>query len=428
MEKAKIVYFCLMEQAFAKFAQRHRSIIAQTPLTFKRFLLAEIHWSSATIALLGPRGVGKTTLICQRLQQLDLPPNQALYIDLGDLHFQELNLIDFAEYFLEQGGQYLFLDEVHRYPRNTWTAEIKSIYDHYRHRLKVVFTGSSVVQILNTTADLSRRVRYYHLPGLSFREYLQVNGITELPTYALSDVLQGHGEILKKAFQLGEFEPLAHFKQYLKRGYYAFGIENDPAYFERVNQSVQLVLGEDLTHANGSRLSDANKISRLLQAIASSVPFKPNISKLADRTGLNRNTIIEYFHQLERAGLLHQLRTEGKGITPLSKPDKIYLDNPNLIYALSPMKAEIGTVRETFFLNQLSTLQRKKLAFPPEISLPKKGDFAYEDDRGRYVFEIGGHNKTSSQIGTGEHHYTVVNAKSTVSPHRIPLWLFGLLY
>ncbi|MEM6394974.1 MAG: AAA family ATPase [Bacteroidota bacterium] len=417
-----------MEKAFLKLSTRHRAVLAATPTKFRRFLLGEIKWDSSTIAVLGPRGVGKTTLLAQRLRDLGLPPEKALYLDLGDLIFQDIRLIDFAEYFLENGGEYLFLDEVHRYAQGNWATEVKSLHDYYRSRLKVVFSGSSVLRILNASADLSRRVHFYHLPGLSFREYLTLKDVSGLPTYSLEDVLGKTSQILSHILDEVSFEPLTHFRQYLERGYYGFVIEDEHGYYDQINQMVQLVLGEDIPHAPDRKQANTVKLSRLLQAVASSVPFKPNISKLASRIELSRNTIVEYLGVLDQAGIISQLCAEGKGISVLGKPDKIYLDNSNLVYALAPQRAEIGTVRETFFLNQLNNLKARKLAFPPEISLPKQGDFKYKYQGNQYIFEVGGPNKQADQIGNKPGFYTVVDAKATAAAHRVPLWLFGLMY
>jgi predicted AAA+ superfamily ATPase len=418
-----------MEKAILKFEARHRALLAATPTTFERYLIDEIKWdSTALLAVVGPRGVGKTTLLAQRLLHLGLSPAEALYIDLGDIAFHSVRLIDLAEDFLERGGKYLFLDEVHRYAHSSWAEEVKTLHDFYRDRLRVVLSGSSILQILEASADLSRRVHFYHLPGLSFREYLSFKVGVPLSSYTLADLVEHQLQIQRDIFDRHSFEPVPHFETYLQRGYYAFVIEEDHGYVDQLNQIVQLVLGQDIAYATGGRHPDVRKLTRLLQAVASSVPFKPNVSKLASRVELTRNTVIEYLNLLERANILQLLSAEGKGISVLSKPDKIYLDNTNLIYALSPQRAEIGAVRETFFLNQLASLRRRKLAFPPEVTLPKRGDFHYRYQGAAYTFEIGGPNKTADQIGRAPGSYTVVDAKATATEHRIPLWLFGLLY
>lgn len=412
-----------MQSAFSKLAARHRSLLSATPDRFVRSLAGEINWSSKLVAIVGPRGVGKTTLLAQRLKQLSLPANEALYVDLGDLLFQQFSLVDFAEWYVEQGGRYLFLDEVHRYPGKDWSTEIKSLYDFHRANLSVVFSGSSLLRILHSGADLSRRVHFYHLPGLSFREYLALKIGLEAPVLTLSAIVEDPQGSFEAILATG-IAPLEHFDRYLRQGYYAFVLEDEHGYLEQINQMVQVVLLQDIAPG----VAEADKLGRVLQAVASSVPFKPNIAKIASRIKIDRNTLTEYLNHLDRASVIQQLRAEGKGISPLAKPDKIFLDNTNLIYALSPQRAETGAVRETFFYNQLSYLVRRKLAFPPDIRLPKVGDFSYRHQDAYYQFEIGGPNKSADQIGTGPGCYTVVDTTTTALPHRIPLWLFGFLY
>lgn len=210
-----------METAFLKLAARHRALLAATPRDFTRLLADEINWSSKLTAVVGPRGVGKTTLLAQRMLKLDLPKNEALFVDLGDLLFQEISLLDFAEWFRERGGKYLFLDEVHRYPGANWANEIKSLYDFYRSTISVVFSGSSILQLLEAGADLSRRVHYFHLPGLSFREYLALKHGKIFPVLELEDVLRQAGSKARE-FLADDFKPLPYFEAYLRKGYYGF--------------------------------------------------------------------------------------------------------------------------------------------------------------------------------------------------------------
>jgi len=410
-----------------KLLARSEAVLEHVPKTYQRKLTQEVDWNDPLNAIIGPRGVGKTTLLAQQLSQLNLPPTKALYLDLGDILFSDNSLIDLAETFMDQGGQYLYLDEVHRYPRN-WAGEIKSVYDYYRQNLKIAFSGSSILKILNRSADLSRRVQYHHLSGLSFREYLLLNEGINLEAIDLGVLLKEHLEI---AFEYKKQLPqhfLGLFQDYLRFGYYAFTIEGRAGYQNRVNAMVQLVLTNDIPYATESRSAHANKLSRLLQAIASSVPFKPNITKLAERVELSRVTVLEYLQLLQRANLIQLLSNDGKGVSTLSKPDKIYLDNTNLVYVLAPNSAEIGTVRETFFFNQLNYLRSRSLSFQPEVVLPKKSDFIYRYQGDQYIFEVGGPNKTADQIGRDPNHFTVVDAKSSSTPHRVPLWLFGFMY
>lgn len=403
--------------------------LKQIPLPeYRRLFYAELPWDNACTAILGPRGVGKTTLLLQRLQALDLPAERAIYVDLGDLYFSEHRLYDFARQYADQGGAYLLIDEVHRYPLNSWATEMKLIYDRLRTKLKVVFTGSSLLKIINEQADLSRRVLFFHLAGLSFREYLLLRHEVSLPQLALKNLLGDRESYLGEHRVAVSQINLGWFADYLQRGYYPYFLEEPIGYLSRINTSVQLVLAADIAHAPGHEANDVGKLARLLAAIASSAPFKPNLSKLAERVGMSRNLLVTYLTALEKANLIMQLRAESKGIAALGKPDRVFLDNTNLIYALSPQRSETGTIRETFFLNQLRHLTRTTELLPPEISLPKQGDFVYRHGEDRYVFEIGGPNKTARQVREAEHHFVVADELVTGGARRIPLWMFGLLY
>jgi predicted AAA+ superfamily ATPase len=400
----------------------------QTSLKFVRPLYHTVHWENSLNALLGARGVGKTTLLLQRLKTLNLGPEEALYIDLGDIYFQENRLLDFAMEFVSHGGRYLLIDEVHRYGYGTWAQELKQVYDLYRSRLKVTFTGSSAIRILKQKADLSRRALQVRVPGLSFREYLYLKEGLNFPVLSYQEILTRSGEITRELLNENEFTPLFHLQQYWQTGYYPFFLDSPDGYLGRLNTIVQLVLESDIPSVMTSGRTDYQKISRLLYAIASSAPFKPNVTKLAERVQLSRDSLYQYLELLDRANLILSLRNEAKGVAVLAKPDKIYLDNPNLVYTLAPNQSELGTIRETFFLNQLKTLTYEAHILPPEIKLPKKGDFVLLDKDDRYLFEVGGPNKTIRQIGMSANHFVVVDSESSGSPHKIPLWLFGLLY
>jgi predicted AAA+ superfamily ATPase len=403
---------------------RSQAALQTIATEYRRPLYEDIDWSNPLIAVIGARGVGKTTLLLQRLQALKLPAQQALYVDLGDLYFQENRLLDFAEAYIEQGGKYLFLDEVHRYGFGQWAQELKTLYDLYRKELKVVFSGSSLVNILDQQADLSRRVRFYRMQGLSFREYLLLKLNVALPVLDMRLLLQDHEQI---AASFGTFRPIPALRQYWQTGYYPFFLEDEAGYAQRLNLVVQLVIDQDIALMDGVSAAKSHQLGRLLYAIASSPPFKPNISKLAERLGLSRNTLLQYLQLLERAELIGSLRTSAKGVSALQKPDKLYLNNPNLVYTLSSQAADIGTLRETFFYNQLTALTHQG-AVPAQLLLPKKGDFLLSLPEQDYWFEVGGPNKEAKQIGTAPHHYVVVDAASTAHPQRIPLWMFGLLY
>ena len=406
---------------------RSRSAVSELSTTYERALLGNIDWEEPLNFILGPRGVGKTTLLLQRLKQLDLPPQQALYVDLGDLYFQANRLIDFAEAYLEGGGRYLLIDEVHRYGFDTWASELKQLYDLYRSRLKITVTGSSVVRILNQQADLSRRAVSYRLPGLSFREYLLLQHRIDLPKYSLTDLLAQHRAIAATVTK-DLTTPLPHLTDYWRRGYYPFFLDGQVGYADRLASTVQTVLEQDIPYATASKGIDTRKLARLLYAVASSVPFVPNMNKLAERSGISRVTLIRYLDILEDARVVNSLRKESRGVAALGKPDKLYLDNPNLLHALAPQQVTVGALRETFFLNQLSQLTYSKAFIPPEIRLPKEGDFTLITPERRLLFEVGGAKKGFKQIGEAENHYVVADTTLTEHPKRIPLWLFGLLY
>ncbi|MFT5017308.1 MAG: putative AAA+ superfamily ATPase [Bdellovibrionota bacterium] len=377
---------------------------------------------------MGTRGVGKTTILLQRLKELQMPPSEALYVDMGDIYFQENRLLDFGMDFVARGGKFLFLDEVHRYGYGTWAQEIKQLYDVYRSKLKITFTGSSAIQILKQKADLSRRALQYRIPGLSFREYLFLTQGRELPVLSYQDILFRHQELLPELLSDPEFTPLAALKTYLREGYYPIFLSEGQGYSRKLNEVIQLVLDSDIPSVTTSGNANYQKLSRLLFAIASSVPFLPNITKMASRLGIGRDTLLNYLKLLEKADLITNLQNEAKDIGALTKPDKIYLNNTNLLYNLAPNQVELGTIRETFFLNQLNYLRYEAHILPPEIRLPKQGDFVLLDKDDRYVFEIGDPKKSSKQIGTEPDHFVVTDTEITGSAHRIPLWLFGLLY
>ena len=396
-------------------------------LTYVRPLYERINWEGNLTALLGARGVGKTTLLLQRLRRLDLPAREALYVDLGDLYFQENRLINFIRRFVEQGGRYLLIDEVHRYGYETWASELKQAYDLFRGSLRIVFTGSAVIRILDREADLSRRALQVRIPGLSFREYLLLAHQQELPIYGLREILADHERIASTLLD-SDFHPLPLLETYQQQGYYPFFLSDPGGYTRRVNSTIQLVLQTDLPAVSERGGVDYQNVSRLLYAIASSVPFQPNIHKLGERLGMARETILHYLNLLGRADIITNLRNEAKGVASLGKPDKIFLHNTNLLYALAPQGVQTGTVRETFFLSHLSHLTHEQHILPPEIRLPKQGDFVLLDKDDRYVFEVGGSGKGHRQIGDAPNQYVVTDRERSGGPRKVPLWLFGLLY
>lgn len=399
-----------MNTLFEKFYKR----VASTNVDFTRQIMQEIAWDQARlIGIKGARGVGKTTLLLQYIK-LHLPYQQGetLYVSLDSLYFNQHSLYELADQFEKHGGKFLFIDEVHYY--NNWSQELKNIYDDFPE-LNVVFTGSSMLEILNARADLSRRAIIYTMGGLSFREFLSLKKIDTFQHHTLEDILTNHIEISQEIVQ--RIKPLQWFQQYLSTGYYPYFTESETLYAQKVEEVVRMMLEIELPLLRGVEHTYISKIKLLLLAIAESAPFTPNVSKLAERIGINRNTLIHYLNNLNEVGLTTHLHSNSQGITRLQKPEKIYLENPNLMYALNPSHANTGNVRETFFMNQLSQLH--------QISLPTQGDFLIDN---QFTFEIGGKSKGNKQIAQANQGYVVQDDIEIGSQRTLPLWLFGFLY
>lgn len=380
-------------------------------MNYRRFLHGEINWEWRLIGVKGARGVGKTTLLLQRMRGEE-NTEQAIYLSLDDLHFTTHTLRDTVEHFRSRGVRRFFLDEVHKYP--DWSREIKNIYDLFPE-VYLVFTGSSIIELNRQDVDLSRRAVLYELPGLSYREFLKLKHDLDVPPISLEDLLGRHESIAQDLLDL--FQPLAYFSDYLQYGYYPFFLENEDLYITRLKQVVQLILEKDLANAEGTKVLKPHKIGRLLQMSADAVPFKPNIHQLAGKIGLDRNTLIRYLHHLERARLLLLLYPRESNLSSLQKPEKIFLNNPNLLYALCTEVPQIGNVRETFFLNQL--------AFRHKVSYAPRGDFLLDHE---VVVEVGGKNKGGEQITQIPNSYLALDQMEVGLGNRIPLWLFGCLY
>ena len=399
-----------MVTLFEKFHKK----LAATSTDFTRSVMHEIAWNEARlIGLKGARGVGKTTLLFQYIKlHLSDKIGEVLYISLDNLFFNNNNLLALIDQFVKRGGNYLFIDEVHRYPN--WSQELKNAYDDYPE-LRIVFTGSSMLEILNARADLSRRAVVYTMGGLSFREYLSIKKIHTFNQYTLVDILKNHQEY---AIQISkEIRPLQWFQGYLEGGYYPYFIESESLYRNKVEEVVRMMLEIELPALRGLENQYILKIKQLLMVLAESVPFTPNVSKLAERIGINRNTLIAYLKNLQDVGLTMHLFSESTGITRLQKPEKIYLENTNLMYALNPNQVNTGNIRETFWMNQLSQLHN--------VTLPQHGDFLIDN---QYTFEIGGKSKSSKQIKEINDAYIVKDDIEIGSAGVIPLWLFGFLY
>ncbi len=392
--------------------EKHQQKIASTNLTFVRSFMDKVDWNERLIGIKGARGIGKTTLLLQRIKQEWKFSPSALYVTLDNIWFSENRLVDLAEKFVKQGGTHLFLDEVHKYPN--WAQELKNIYDDLP-TLHVVFTSSSLLQILNARADLSRRAVVYHMQGLSFREFLNLSQGTDFPIISFDQLINNHIEISHEI--IDQIKPLQFFGEYLKLGYYPFFKEGKNKFHQKLEEVINLILEIELPQLRQVEVAYINKLKQLLYIISESVPFIPNVSKLSERMGINRNTLLSYIHFLGEAEIIHNIFKQSDGISRFQKPNKIFLNNTNINYALTPGKTEIGSLRETFFANQLS-LDHK-------VTYPTKGDFLINN---KWLFEVGGRNKSTQQITNIPNSFIAADDIEFGTDKRIPLWLFGFLY
>lgn len=394
-----------------KLILRSRSLVNAVDTEFIRNPGNQIKWDWRLTGILGARGAGKTTLFLQKLKS-SFDQETSVYVTLDDIYFTENSLIDFIESFRSLGGKHFFIDEVHKYAG--WARELKNAYDYFPD-IHIFFTGSSAIEISRQEVDLSRRAIIYELPGLSFREYLKVKASLNFSSVSLQEIVEQHSTLATDLS--GEFRPLQHFREYLKYGYYPFFLEDENYYLDRLEKTVRLVVDADLNFIEGYDPRNARKIYQLLYILATNVPFKPNVKKLSEKIGISRSTLVQYLHFLEKTRLISSLLQAGKSTSSLQKPDKIYLNNTNLAYALAPNSVNPGSLRETFFYNQLNMAHA--------LSLPAKGDFLVDDT---YTFEIGGKGKTQQQISGVENSYLAVDEIEVGLQQKIPLWLFGFLY
>lgn len=389
-----------MEQLFEYFKRK----LNETPTDLIRYKFNEIKWEGHALGLVGPRGVGKSTMLLQYIK-MQLEGRDTLYVSAEHLYFASHTLVDLADRFYKMGGKHLFIDEIHRY--EGWSVEVKQIFDSYSD-LQLVISGSSILEITKGMADLSRRIPIYEMQGLSFREYLHLFHGIKMDAVSLERLLKHDYDIP------GVEHPLPLFHGYLQRGYYPFG--RDAAYDIELMQVVSQTMESDIPLYLNTNVSVGRKLKQLLMVVAESVPFKPVMQKLADVTGISRNYIQDYLMYMERAGMIAQLRDAVGGIRGLGKTEKLYLDNTNLIYVLAPKRADIGNVRETFFMNQMRVVG--------DIMCSPVSDFLMDN----MTFEIGGRKKGQKQISEIDNAYVVKDDIETGYANVLPLWAFGLLY
>ena len=385
--------------------------ILKVSTQFKRYLWQEINWESRFIIVIGARGVGKTTMLLQYIKE-NLPINEkTIYASLDDIYFSNHSIIDFVEEFVKNGGENLILDEVQKYVN--WSRELKNIYDNFLD-LKIILSGSSTIEILKSEGDLSRRALYYHMQGMSFREYLNFTENTSFERYTLEDITAKN--ITISMHISNTVKPIKSFKNYLKAGYYPFFKEDYDTYQKRISQIINTVIEVDIPNAYTIEYQTTRTIKKLLSEIAEMVPFKPNIKKLSEKIGISREALGKYLKLLDHADIINLLYSQTKGISLLGKPEKIYLNNPNIAYALNT-HVNVGSLREGFFTSQL--LPTHKLRYSGI------GDFIVDDT---YIFEIGGKSKQNKQIAGVENSWIIADNLEVAVGNKIPLWLMGFNY
>ncbi len=404
------LYFCALEKTnMDKLKKLSEKKIGSVKTDFERSLSQIIDWQLPLILIKGHRGSGKTTLLLQKAKTLQ---EKCIYFSLDDIYFETFRLADTIEEFYEDGYRHFFLDEIHRYLH--WSKDLKNIYDNYPE-IKIIATGSSILEINKGNADLSRRLVSYYLPGLSFREFLQLEHNYLQDPVKLEDILTNHSEI---ATQINdEIDVLKNFQEFIRVGYYPFFKEGKKVYSQKLRETINLVLDIDIAPFEELSFSTVRNMKKLLFIIGQSVPFTPNISKLAEKLNVTRNTVLKILNLLSQARIISLLRQDTKGISFLQKPEKIYLQNPNLSWVLSNNLPDTGNLRETFFFSQTEVKHN--------ITSSRFGDFMLDDI---YTFEIGGASKIATQIkGIPNAFITADDIKGGVG-NKIPLWLFGFLY
>lgn len=387
----------------------YHNILSNIDIRFSRTM--DIDWNDKLIGLTGARGVGKTTYLIKHIKE-NLKDAKPIYISLDDLAFANNSILDVADEWLKRGGTHLILDEIHKYPN--WSQELKNIYDQLKP-LRVIFTGSSLLEINKGKVDLSRRSVIYTMKGLSFREYLNIETENKFKAIPLEDLLTNHVEISKEI--VSKVKPYAYFDDYLKHGYYPYYLESKNSYSRKLLNTLNLILEVDLPYLRHVEVKYIHKLKKLINMVAASVPFQPNVSKIAADIEVSRHTIMLYLNYLEDSRIFNLLLSKSSGDKMLAKPEKIYLHHPNLMYAISPSTVNKGNLRESFFYNQVGNIHK--------VNAAKRGDFKVDE---KYTFEIGGKNKSNEQILNIENSFIAADMIECGFENKIPLWLFGFLY
>lgn len=393
--------------------KKHKTLISNVNMDIVRRIMDEISWERQLVAIRGPKGVGKTTLIRQYIKKnYGTSAGEALYCVMDSMYFTTHSLLELAEQFHLLGGKHLFLDEVHKYP--TWSREIKEIIDLYPD-MKVTFSGSSLIQILNADADLSRRVLSYTMDGLSFREFLHFYKNIELPSYSLEHILQNPDTVADEVNKI--CRPQKMFEEYIRVGYYPFYDGNEDEYYSRIENVVSFIIDQEMTQFCGIEPAYTRKLKALMLFLADNVPYEVNIAKLSSYLEITKNTVLSYLSSLDRAKLIKLLYSDNKSVGKMQKPDKIYIHDTNILFALG-QKFNIGTVRECFVVNQLSMKH--------DVEYGKdSGDFKID---GKYTFEVGGSDKSFDQIADMPDSYILADQIEYPIGKKLPLWIVGMTY
>lgn len=398
--------------------RKHDRLLANTSMDVVREQMGQIHWKAQIISIMGPKGVGKSTLLRQYIKKnYPIGDRRALYCSADSVDFSTRSLVELAEEFFINGGELLVVDEIHKYKAGTsdWSKEVKEIYELFP-KLKMIVSGSSLLKLKEGDADLSRRAIKYTMPGLSFREALRFYHGLEFPKWTLEDILSHPLDLWDMV--ASKCKPIAYFKEYLEKGYYPFLLEGEDDYFIRIEQVINYIIETELPQICKVDVANIRKVQALIKLIAEEVPFELNANKLAGSLEIGRDTVVEYLKYLGDAKVLNLLYSDKKKMGKLAKPDKVYMENPNILYALAPYKADIGTVRESFAVNSLS---ESHLVEYGKI----QGDFKVDS---RYTFEIGGRSKDFSQIAGVPDSYIFADDWDIPDGAKLPLWMLGFLY
>lgn len=389
----------------------YHSKLAKATLDFKRYLYPKINWDARVIGIKGERGVGKTTMLLQRIKEKYSNPDDTFYISLDHLWFRTHELQDLVEFMYRRGITEFYIDEVHKY--KDWSIILKNLVDEHDD-LRIVYTGSSLLEIDNAKVDMSRRQTPYTLKGMSFREYMEYEGIMKMNAVPLEELLNNHVSIAMDIS--ANTKILVAFESYLRTGVYPFYKDAGQDFLVRLKEVVDTVIESDLPAVEKITFDTIEKCKKLLMIIAENVPLQPNVDRLAASLGTTRDTLLKLLYKLDKAEILELLTVELKSYKKLVNPEKIYLGNTNLMYALSP-KIEVGTLRETFFIDQFASVGT--------VQMPTKGDFLVND---KYLFEVGGEGKSFEQIADIPNSYLAIDGIESGYGARVPIWMFGLLY